>query len=287
MQFWILPVAGGLRSCLKMFLVPGFRHHFLRALDWPGRTTLQQDPSAHVYWESLIVEAKRLRAQNWCCFYRPRRGVSHTRIGYALSLICMFLIWLATLSQYLTEPHYHTSFACLTSDWLYSQYLTEPHYHAWARQCLCKKLYCICTHWLFVQSYAWWPAVVSATQQRHMWLPTDSVSVLMYISKLMLYKKENNFFFHSLYPEFSVPCSTLSMPSSHQYLFHFRLSVENNKLPIERNQIEPIKIYWYEANLLFPSWTCLTDGRKGVINQRLCQHLLRCSNTCISFCLFI
>jgi hypothetical protein len=116
MQFWILPVAGGLRSCLKMFLVPGFRHHFLRALDWPGRTTLQQDPSAHV--------------------------------------------------------HYHTSFACLTSDWLYSQYLTEPHYHAWARQCLCKKLYCICTHWLFVQSYAWWPAVVSATLQRHMWLPT-------------------------------------------------------------------------------------------------------------------
>ena len=80
---------------------------------------------------------------------------------------------MATLSQYLTEPHYHTSFACLTSDWLYSQYLTEPHYHAWARQCFCKKLYCICTHWLFVQSYAWWPAVVSATQQRHMWLPTS------------------------------------------------------------------------------------------------------------------
>jgi hypothetical protein len=86
----------------------------LRALNWPGRTTLQQDSSAHVYWESLIVEAKRPWAHNWCCFYRPRRGMSHTRIGYALSLICMFLIWLATLSQYLTEPHYHTSFACLT-----------------------------------------------------------------------------------------------------------------------------------------------------------------------------
>ena len=28
---------------------PGFRHHFLRALNWPGRTTLLQDPSAHVY----------------------------------------------------------------------------------------------------------------------------------------------------------------------------------------------------------------------------------------------
>jgi hypothetical protein len=25
---------------------------------------------------------------------------------------------------------------------------------------------------LFVQTYAWWPAVVSATLQRHMWLPT-------------------------------------------------------------------------------------------------------------------
>jgi hypothetical protein len=50
---------------------------FLRALDWPGRTTLQQDPSAHIYWESLIVEAKRPRAQNWCCLHRPRRGVSH------------------------------------------------------------------------------------------------------------------------------------------------------------------------------------------------------------------
>jgi hypothetical protein len=89
-------------------------------------------------------------------------------------LICMSHIRLVTLSQYLTEPHYHTLFACLTSDWLYSQYLTEPHYHAWARQCLCKKLYCICTHWLFVQTYAWWPAVVSATLQRHMWLPTLS-----------------------------------------------------------------------------------------------------------------
>ena len=28
---------------------PGFQHHFLRALNWPGRTTLLQDPSAHIY----------------------------------------------------------------------------------------------------------------------------------------------------------------------------------------------------------------------------------------------
>jgi hypothetical protein len=101
----------------------GGKSALLRAPDWSAVTTLQQDPSAHVYWESLIVEAKRPRAQNWCCLYRSRRDVSHTRIGYALHLICMFLIWLATLSLYLTEPHYHTSFACLTSDWLYSQSL--------------------------------------------------------------------------------------------------------------------------------------------------------------------
>jgi hypothetical protein len=67
-----------------------------------------------------LQRQKRLQAQNWCCLYRPRRGVSHTRIGYAFHLICMFLIWLVILSQYLTEPHYHTSFVCLSSDWLFS-----------------------------------------------------------------------------------------------------------------------------------------------------------------------
>jgi hypothetical protein len=118
----------------------------LHAPDWPAITMLQQDPSAHVYWESLIAEVKRPQAQNWCCLYRPRRGVSHTRIGYALYLICMSHIWLVILSK--------------------------PHYHARARQCLGKKLYCICTHWLFVQTYVWWPAVASATLQQHMWLPT-------------------------------------------------------------------------------------------------------------------
>jgi hypothetical protein len=38
--------------------------------------------------------------------------VSHTRIGYALSLICMFLIWLATLStlqNLIIIPHLHVS----------------------------------------------------------------------------------------------------------------------------------------------------------------------------------
>jgi hypothetical protein len=138
----------------------------LRTPDWSPVKTLQQDPSAHVYWESLIAEAKRPRAQNWCCLYRPRKGVSHTRIGYALSLICMFLIWLATLS--LSVPHRASLsyLICMFHIWLVI--LPKPHYHAQARQCLCKKLYCICTHWLVVQTYAWWPAVVSATLQWHM-----------------------------------------------------------------------------------------------------------------------
>ena len=49
----------------------------------PAKQTPQQDPSAHVYWESLIAEAKRPQAQNWCCLYRSRR------VGYAYYLICM------------------------------------------------------------------------------------------------------------------------------------------------------------------------------------------------------
>ena len=55
----------------------------------PASKTPQQGPSGHVYWESLIAEAKRPRTQNWCCLYRPKRGVSHTQIGYAYYLICM------------------------------------------------------------------------------------------------------------------------------------------------------------------------------------------------------
>jgi hypothetical protein len=46
----------------------------LRALHWPGRTKLQQDPSAHVYWESLIVEAKDPE---------PRTGAAFIGLGGA------------------------------------------------------------------------------------------------------------------------------------------------------------------------------------------------------------
>jgi hypothetical protein len=59
-----------------------------------------------LYWESLIAEAKP-QAQHWCCLYRPRRGVSHTRIGYAFYLICMPHTWLVILSV----PH-RTSLSC-------------------------------------------------------------------------------------------------------------------------------------------------------------------------------
>jgi hypothetical protein len=115
----------------------------------PARMMLQQDPSAHVYWESLIAEAKRPQAQNWCCLYRPRRGMSHTRIGYAYHLICMPTSdWLTCLSSdWLT---------CLSSDWLI---LVNSQNLILAKKTL-------------LPMYAWWPAVASATLQRHMWLPT-------------------------------------------------------------------------------------------------------------------
>jgi hypothetical protein len=88
-----------LRSVL-LFTIDKFLcsfHILLRAPDWPARTTLQQDPSAHDYWESVIAEAKRPQAQNWCCLYRPRRGVSHTWIGCAWVMLttsfpCLHLI---------------------------------------------------------------------------------------------------------------------------------------------------------------------------------------------------
>jgi hypothetical protein len=129
----------------------------LRAPDLPARKTPQQDPSAHVYWESLIAEAKTPQAQNWCCLYRPRRGMSHTRIGYAWVMLT-------------------TSFACLISDWLTclsSDWLT----------CLSSDwLTCLSSDWLILKTsswqktllpmYAWWPAVASTTLQGHMWLPT-------------------------------------------------------------------------------------------------------------------
>jgi hypothetical protein len=58
----------------------------LRALDWPGRTTLQQDPSAHVYWESLIVEAKDPE---------PRTGAAYIGLGEA----CLTSDWLTCLGK--------------------------------------------------------------------------------------------------------------------------------------------------------------------------------------------
>jgi hypothetical protein len=96
----------------------------------PARTTLQQDPSAHVYWESLIAEAKRPQAQNWCCLYRPRKGESHTRIGYAWVMLT-------------------TSFACLTSDWLTS--LSSE----WLICLSSDWLTCLSSDWLTLKTSSW------------------------------------------------------------------------------------------------------------------------------------
>jgi hypothetical protein len=68
LELWMvvsLPVAAENPASLSHFSSSQFFffeeefHFVLRALDWPAVTTLQQDPSAHVYWESLIAEAKR------------------------------------------------------------------------------------------------------------------------------------------------------------------------------------------------------------------------------------
>jgi hypothetical protein len=109
----------------------------------PAKQTPQQDPSAHVYWESLIAEAKRPQAQNWCCLYRPRRGMSHTRIGYAWVMLT-------------------TSFACLTSDWLTS-FSSD-----WLTYLSSDWLTCLSSDWLILKTsswqktllpmYVWWPA---------------------------------------------------------------------------------------------------------------------------------
>jgi hypothetical protein len=102
---WSLRLWEGEGSLLSNSLTRIGSGDLLCTPDSPAKQMPQRDPSAHVYWESLIAEAKRSQAQNWCCLYRPRRGVSHTRIGYAYYLICMSHIWLVILSQYLTKPH--------------------------------------------------------------------------------------------------------------------------------------------------------------------------------------
>jgi hypothetical protein len=69
---------------------------FLTGVLTRARLARKNDAATGSFCTRLLGEldcrGERPRAQNWCCFYRPRRGMSHTRIGYALSLICMFLI---------------------------------------------------------------------------------------------------------------------------------------------------------------------------------------------------
>ena len=61
---------------------PGFRHHLLRALNWPGRTTLLQDPSAHVYSVlfllSLYFPCLYLPCLYLPCLYLPCFYISPT-----------------------------------------------------------------------------------------------------------------------------------------------------------------------------------------------------------------
>ena len=138
----------------------------------PAKQMPQQDSSAtHLLGEHLLHRQEDPE---------PRTGAAYIGLGEACltpGLVMHSTSFVCTSSGHSLSVPYWDSLSyliCMSLIWLVilSQYLTEPHYHARARQWLGEKLYCICTHWLFVQSYVWWPAVVSATQQRHMWLPT-------------------------------------------------------------------------------------------------------------------
>jgi hypothetical protein len=88
---------------------------------------------------------------------------------HSTSFTCSSSDWLFSLStsqNLINIPHLHVSHVIGYSFSTSQNLIIIPHYHAWFRQCLGKKLYCICTHWLFAQTYAWWPAVASATLQR-------------------------------------------------------------------------------------------------------------------------
>ena len=108
-----------------MFLVPGFRHHFLHALD----STSKNDAATGSFCTRLLGELDCRGEET----PKPRTGAAYIGLGEACltpglvmhyaSFACSSSDWLLSLSLYLTEPHYHTSFACLTSDWLYSQSL--------------------------------------------------------------------------------------------------------------------------------------------------------------------
>ena len=73
---------------------PGFRHHFLRALNWPGRTTLLQDPSAHIYSVLFLLVYISL------VYISPEPWASHS-----------FILSVPIHAQQATPPHQARSFS--------------------------------------------------------------------------------------------------------------------------------------------------------------------------------
>jgi hypothetical protein len=76
----------------------------------------------------------------------PRTGAAYIGLGEA----CLHPIGYAFSTSF-TCPHligygFSTSFTC-----------------AGPGSDSAKKLYCTCAHWLFTQTYGWWPAVAHAT----------------------------------------------------------------------------------------------------------------------------
>jgi hypothetical protein len=77
----------------------------------------------HIYLESIWLRRQEDP--------EPRTGAAYIGLGEACLTPGLVI--------------HSTSFACHSSDWLFSQYLMEPHNHAQAGQWLGEKLYCKCT----------------------------------------------------------------------------------------------------------------------------------------------
>ena len=90
---------------------PGFQHHLLRALNRPGRTTLLQDPSAHVY--SVLF----LLSLYFPCLYLP---------CLYLSLVYISLVFISPLFLYLPRTLGLSLFYTLSSHPRTAGHATSP-----------------------------------------------------------------------------------------------------------------------------------------------------------------
>ena len=100
---------------------PGFRHQLLHALNWPGRTTLLQDPSAHVY-SVLFLLSLYLPCLYLPCLYLPCFYISPVYI----SLVYISLVFISPLFLYLPRTLGLSLFYTLSSHPRTAGHATSP-----------------------------------------------------------------------------------------------------------------------------------------------------------------